>query len=138
MGYMRIAGIALALTLGVASLSAAQVAAPKHEGHGEGHAQQLQRGGGGFHHLLKGIDLSDAQKTQLKQLHETQREEFQKSARSGEDRTRLTIEQRKERREQAIASIRNILTPAQREVFDKNLAEQKTKFQKRGGGKRGA
>ncbi|HUP89176.1 MAG TPA: hypothetical protein VM100_07500 [Longimicrobiales bacterium] len=135
MARIKVAGLALALTLGVASVSAAQTADKKHDGHGKAHAQQMQRGGRGFQQLLKGIDLSDAQKTQLKQLREKQRDEFQKSDRSKEDRTKLTVEQRKERREQSFAAVRSILTQAQREVFDRNVAEQKTKFQKRGGEK---
>jgi Spy/CpxP family protein refolding chaperone len=118
------AGMALALTLGVASVSQAQQtdhskADSAH--HGE-HMQRGERGGrGGPGMLLKGIDLTDAQKAQIKALHEQQ---GRPSDVQREQREKMRAEMQ-ERHEKMLTEVRSILTPAQREIFEKNVADMK-------------
>lgn len=131
-----VAGLALALTLGAASVSSAQQAK-----RGD---RDLRRDGMGM--MFKGIELTDAQKEQLKAVREkhglseaakTQfkaQHEAMKAAREKGDTAALRSmrlqmqDQMKQRHEQMrqlhdamIADVRGILTPAQREVFEKNL-----------------
>lgn len=134
-----VAGIALALTVSFASVSSAQEMKQ-----GERHAR---RGGVAF--LLKGIELTDQQKDQLKALHqkegrnaadkagfEKKREEM-KAARAKGDTASLRAfrmasrEQMKQRHEQRLDQVRAILTPAQREVFEKNLAAGEERMKER-------
>ncbi len=116
---------------------------PQHAGRGPG-----GRGGPGAgpqRMLLKGITLTDAQKTQLHQLMQTEREQFQKQGngarggnfdairtarQNGDTATanRLMAEQRAQmqaRRDQEAAAIRGILTSDQVAQFDANVAEMK-------------
>jgi len=100
--------------------------------------------------LLKGITLTETQKTQLKQLRESQRTAMEanraqakkqfddaKAARQKGDTataraimTRLQT-QMEQQRAQETAAIRNILTGDQRVQFDKNVAEAKQRMQER-------
>ena len=134
------ASMVLALTLGVASVSNAQ------------HAKRGERDGRGVAYLLKGIELTDAQKTQLKALHqdkgpiaadkasfEKKREEM-KAARQRGDTAAVRAfrsqfqEQMKQRHDAMLTSVRGILTPAQREIFEKNLVEGRDRMKERGKG----
>ena len=100
--------------------------------------------GGGEGWLLRGITLTDAQKTQLQQLRKgdsaqvaARRDEFQKereelrSLRQKGDtaaiRARMTARrtQMDQERDRRATAVRNILTAEQRVTFDKNLAEAK-------------
>jgi Spy/CpxP family protein refolding chaperone len=115
-----------------------------------------ERGGpGGM--LLRGITLTDAQKTQLKELRSKDREanqaqrtalraEFEaarKLRQSGDTAgARAKMEQLRARGEQErqrdIAAIRNILTAEQRATFDANVtAAKQRQAQRPQGGKRG-
>jgi Spy/CpxP family protein refolding chaperone len=140
--------MALGLAVSLAGVAAAQQSgadAPRRdrgEGRG-GHVGKLEgRGGGGF--LLKDITLTDAQKAQVKQLHESQKSTMKanrdamkkqfdeaRAARQRGDttaanaimqRNRLAMEQA---RAQQTAALRNILTAEQRVQFDKNVATLK-------------
>lgn len=149
-----VAGLALALTLGAASVSS---------------AQQGKRGGGemrrdGMGMMFKGIELTDAQKEQLKAVREkhgmgeamkTQMQaqhEAMKALRENGDTAALRAmrlqmrEQMKARQEQMrqhheamISDVRGILTPEQRAIFDKNVttAKEHMKAGGRDGAKRG-
>lgn len=130
MKHSLIAGLALALTLGMSTVSEAQ----QRRGPGQG-------GRDGMAMLFRGIELTDAQKEQLKALRGKQgpaargREQFEKQreeARALREKgdtagiRKLREEARDEmrsRNEQMLKDVRSILTPAQREVFEKNIAE---------------
>jgi Spy/CpxP family protein refolding chaperone len=147
-------GLALAGSLaGVAAAQQPGAAAPKRDrgadhrgpgGRGEGRV-----GPGGF--LFKDITLTDAQKTQLKDLRkaehdkmqankEQRRKEFDElraARQKGDSAAAKAIMQRnRQAMEQArtaqFAAIRNILTPEQRVQFDKNVAELKQREAERG------
>ncbi|MGQ0813990.1 MAG: hypothetical protein ACT4O1_05945 [Gemmatimonadota bacterium] len=109
MKRMIMACIALALTLGAASVSP---------------AQQMKRGGSGAQ-LLKGIELTKQQREQLKALREKhgmpKRIEHE-DHKDHEDRAKVRADM-KQRHEQMVAEIRSILTPAQLEIFEKNVTE---------------
>jgi protein CpxP len=127
---------------------------PQHEGRGPG-----GRGGPGAgpqRILLKGITLTDAQKTQLQQLMQAEREQFQKQGDAGRGNfeairttrqngdtvtaNRLMAEQRTQmqaRRDQQVAAIRAILTSDQVAQFDANVAEMKKHEAERGPGSPG-
>jgi periplasmic protein CpxP/Spy len=140
-----VAGLVLALTFGGASVSNAQ------------HSEHGRRDGKNGHvaYLLKGIELTDAQKEQLKALRQTHRPEGAdkaamekkheqvKAARERGDTAALRAlrsefhGQMKERHEAMLTSMRSILTPAQREIFEKNLAEGRDRMKQHMDGKRG-
>jgi len=106
--------------------------------------------------LFKDISLSDAQKTQLKQLRDAQRSKFDANrdamrkqfeearalrekgdtvgARAIMDKNRAAMQQA---RDQEFGSIRNILTSDQRTQFDKNVADLKQREAQRGFGREG-
>ena len=151
-----VAGLALALTLGAASVSSAQETE-----RGKRDGRRPVAG------MLKGIELTEQQKEQLKALREKQgpiamdRSQFEKlrsemkAARERSDTAALRTlrtqghelmkqrrETMKQHREQMLGQVRNILTPAQREVFEKNIATAKERMKEHGrdgfrGGKRG-
>ena len=112
--------------------------------------------------LLKDITLNDAQKAQLKQLRESQRDKMKAGReqnreqfdqlRAARDRgdtaaARAIVQRNRQAMEQAraqeLAAIRNILTAEQRVQFDKNVTEMKAReaqraerFEQRGRGGR--
>src|SRR5215216_4122222 len=143
MARIKTMGLVLAMTLGAASVSLAQE--PQHDRdsqHGSGAQQwQGQRGHqGGFGFLLKGIDLTEQQRSQLRALREKQgqrtnggdrseiREQIDAARERGDTaalrriRTQMRA-QMQQRHERMIADVRSILTPAQRELFDRNVKE---------------
>ena len=132
MKHFRLAGMAIALTLGTASVTLAQQPVQQQQ---ETHQREgrFQRGGrGGFKELFKDIKLTDAQKQQLKQLREKDRAQFQAQKGSGEvRRERPDTTQMRQRREQRFAELRSILTPDQQKQFDKNVIELQQKMAER-------
>ena len=101
-----------------------------------------RRGGGPNGFLLRGITLTEAQKTQLQALRTTERQRMETNrdgaqtareqvgqARERGDTTAMRAQAQKRREEmqrmrgQHVAAVRNILTPEQRVQFDKNVAE---------------
>ena len=140
--------IAFGLAVAMAGTAAAQ--APKGDtlrgsrGDGARGERFERRGGGPNGFLLRGITLTDAQKTQLEQLRVAERQKMETSrggmkqraeqvreARQRGDTAAMRVEGQKRReemqrvREQHVAAVRNILTPEQRVQFDKNVAEMK-------------
>ena len=96
--------------------------------------------------LLKGITLTEGQRSQIAQLNKAQRDKFEaqrkqddgqfekvRDARKRGDTAavRAAMAQRRtqmeQERAQHVAAIRNILTAEQRVQFDKNVAELKTR-----------
>jgi Spy/CpxP family protein refolding chaperone len=135
-------GLGLALSLaGVAAAQQPGTEAAKRD-RGEDHRGPGGRGQGRF--LLKDITLTDAQKAQVKQLHESQKaqmdanrdamkkqfDEARAARQKGDTTAARAIMQRNRQameayRAQEVAAIRNILTADQRVQFDKNVAEMK-------------
>jgi Spy/CpxP family protein refolding chaperone len=79
--------------------------------------------------LLKGIDLTSAQKDQVDALMKSQGE-AQKAAMeamraSGQRPDEATMKKMMETREQNQKAIRDVLTPEQQAIFDKNVEEMK-------------
>ena len=159
-----IMGLGLALSL--AGAVSAQQQAPDSARHGRGGrgGQFEGRGGPGGGLLFKDVNLTDAQKAQVKQLHESQKakmdanrdamkkqfDEARAARQRGDTTAARAIMQRNRQameaaRAQEVAAIRNILTADQRVQFDKNVAELKQRDAQRGdrfgkggpGGRRG-
>lgn len=147
---MMAVGLALALSAGSAAVAAAQgvQGAPQRaqqhqQWGGRGGARGERRGGpGGF--LLRGITLSDAQKTQLEQYRKAQRTQFQaeraqhradfqkvrEARQKGDTATahammRQFRAEMQQRRDAQVAELRGILTPDQQKQLDANLAQMK-------------
>ena len=142
-------GLGLALSLaGVAAAQQAGSDAPRRD-----RGEQGGPGGRGEARglLMKGITLSDAQKTQLKQLHESQKsaneanrdamkkqwDDMRAARQRGDTAAARAIMERNRpameaARAQQYAAIRNILTADQRVQFDKNVAELKQREAQRG------
>jgi Spy/CpxP family protein refolding chaperone len=147
------AAFTVALTLGAASLSQAQTAQGEHKEHGE-HADHMKRGPGGrgrggpMGMLLRNLDLTQQQKDQIRALHEKnmpedagkKSDEVREKARAARERgdtaevrkIRTEVQGRmKEQHERMLSEVRNILTPAQRTQFDKNVAEAEKRMEHR-------
>jgi Spy/CpxP family protein refolding chaperone len=145
-------GLGLALSLaGVAAAQQPGTDAPKRD-RGQDHrgsGGRFEGRGGGF--LLKDITLTDAQKAQVKQLHESQKAKMDanrdamkkqfdeaRAARERGDTTAARAIMQRNRdameaaRSQEVAALRNILTADQRVQFDKNVAEMKQRQAERG------
>lgn len=151
-----ITGLALALTFGVTAVASAQGQNRQERPRGAQADSGWHRGPGGRGGrgaegmLLKGITLSEQQKTQLAALGEKQRKEFEANRPKGEKGQGRNGQARAERqrgdttgfgarraemekrRDQRIASLRAILNSDQRVQFDKNVAAMKQRFSQRG------
>jgi Spy/CpxP family protein refolding chaperone len=128
MKAIRIATLAAALCVGMTSVAAAQGTEPQGQGRGD-------RMGG---MLLKDINLTDAQKAQVKTIRDKyipQLQELRKASQATggppdeATRTKMMDIQTKQTTE-----IRAILTADQQATFDKNLAEIKARMANRANG----
>jgi Spy/CpxP family protein refolding chaperone len=151
-------GLGLALIVGSATVAAAQNARPdarpdsaRREGRWGGERGMRRGGPGGVGALLKGITLTDAQKTRLQALRKEQEPEMKKSreqfgavmkeARDARQRgdtvtARAKMEQVRTQmdaqRTRQIASLRTILTAEQQKQLDANVAAMKQHGEQRG------
>jgi Spy/CpxP family protein refolding chaperone len=126
MKAFRIAALGVALLVGGATVASAQAtsAAPQQQGQGQG-------GGRGFNRSLTGIELTDAQKAKFAEITAKYQPEMQllrESFQSGGDRAE-GMKKMQALREKMTPEVRAILTPEQRAIYDKNLAEQKARFE---------
>jgi len=130
MKAIRIATLAAALCVGMTSVAVAQGTEPQGQGQGRG-----ERMGG---MLLKDINLTDAQKAQVKTIRDKyvpQLQELRKASQATggppdeATRTKMMDIQNKQTNE-----IRAILTADQQATFDKNLAEMKARMTNRSNG----
>ena len=138
---------------GLSTLASAQNAQKPDSAHRHGRFEQGQgprRGGFGAGALLKGITLTDAQKTQLKALRGKERPDS--AERVAQRATMAKIRDARQRgdtvtakalmqearvkmqreQDQHIAQIRSILTADQQKQFDTNVAEMKQRMAQRG------
>jgi Spy/CpxP family protein refolding chaperone len=131
MKAIRIATLAIALCVGATSVAAAQ-------GQNEPQGQGERRGGGMGGMLLKDINLSDAQKAQVKTIREKyapQQLELRKSAQAvGGPPDEATRAKMIDLQTKQAAEIRAILTADQQATFDKNLADQRARMEARRNG----
>jgi Spy/CpxP family protein refolding chaperone len=146
-------GVALVLALSAASAASAQASQRPDRALGaqsdSGFRAGGRRGGGPEAMLLRGIALTESQKTRLQELRAGERKEFGRQGGRGERGQRPDVAQKgqardttgmaarraemEKRREQRLASIRSILDSQQRVQFDKNVAEMKAHAPGRGG-----
>jgi Spy/CpxP family protein refolding chaperone len=159
-------GLGLALIVGTTAAAAAQNSRPdvrpdsarREQGRWGGERGMRRGGPGGGGALLKGITLTDAQKTRLEALRKEQKTEMKKSreqfgavmkeardarqrgdtvtARAKMDQVRTQMDAQRDRQ---IASLRTILTAEQQKQLDANVAAMKQRGERRGekGGHRG-
>ncbi|HMG69950.1 MAG TPA: Spy/CpxP family protein refolding chaperone [Gemmatimonadaceae bacterium] len=135
MKAIRIATLAAALCIGITSAAAAQGTEPPQQGQGQG---GMRRGGGMGGMLLKDINLTDAQKEQVKTIREKylpQQVELRKAAQAtGAAPDEATRAKMMDLQTKQAAEIRAILTADQQATFDKNLAEMKAQMDSRRSG----
>jgi Spy/CpxP family protein refolding chaperone len=128
MKAIRIATLAAALCVGMTSVAAAQGTEPQGQGRGE-------RMGG---LLLKDINLTDAQKAQVKTIRDKyvpQLQELRKASQAtGGPPDEATRTKMMDIQNKQTAEIRAILTADQQVAFDKNLAEMKARMANRANG----
>jgi Spy/CpxP family protein refolding chaperone len=153
-------GLGLALLVGAAGAAAAQGTRPdarpdsarRERGEVKGERGMRRAGPGGPQGaLLRGITLTDAQKTQLQELRKAQQSEAKKTreqfgavmkeardarqrgdtatARSKMAQVRTAMDAQRERQ---IASLRTILTAEQQKQLDANIATMKERAAKKG------
>jgi len=130
MKVIRIATLAAALCVGITSAAAAQGTEPPQQGQGE-----MRRGGGMGGLLLKDINLTDAQKAQVKAIREKYAPlqlELRKSVQAtGSPPDEATRTKMIDLQSKQAAEIRAVLTADQQATFDKNLAEMKSQMESR-------
>ncbi|HZE09659.1 MAG TPA: Spy/CpxP family protein refolding chaperone [Gemmatimonadaceae bacterium] len=130
MKAIRIATLAVALCVGATTVAAAQEQAPPGQGGGR------QGGMGGM--LLKDINLSDAQKAQIKTIRDKyvpQQMELRKAAQAvGGPPDEATRTKMMDLQTKQAAEIRAVLTADQQTTFDKNLADMKARMEARRNG----
>jgi len=130
MKLVRVATLAAALCVGMTTVAAAQSTQPQ-EGQNEG-----RRGGRG-EWLLKDINLTDAQKDQIKTIREKyvpQQLELRKAAQATGSMDDATRTKMMDLQNKQAAEIRAILTADQQVTFDKNLAAAKERMAARRNG----
>jgi Spy/CpxP family protein refolding chaperone len=129
MKAIRIATLAAALCVGMTSIAAAQGAPPQGQGQGE------RRAGGMGGMLLKDLNLTDAQKAQVKTIREKylpQQLELRKAIQAtGGPPDEATRTKMTDLQNQQAAEIRAILNPDQQKTFDHNLHEMKERMDAR-------
>lgn len=151
-----LAGLALAMTLGLAPTLSAQQPQALAPQQGE-HAGRSHRGGRGEHRLgrgaFRGIELSQAQTEQVRAIHgryaaqfRTLREQFRPVAqelraarqkgdtaavKAARERVRPQMEQMRALRQKELQEVRGVLTPAQQRQLDQNLSERKARMEQR-------
>ena len=130
MKAIRIATLAAALCVGTTSVAAAQGTEPQGQGQGRG-----ERMGG---MLLRDINLTDAQKAQVKTIRDKyvpQLQELRKASQAtGGPPDEATRTKMMDIQYMQTNEIRAILTADQQATFDKNLAEMKARMTNRSNG----
>jgi Spy/CpxP family protein refolding chaperone len=132
MKAIRIATLAAALCVGITSIAAAQGAEPQGQGQGD------RRGGGMGGMLLKDLNLTDAQKAQVKTIRDKyvpQQMELRKAVQAtGGPPDEATRTKMMDLQTKQAAEIRAILNADQQKTFDHNLHEMKERMDARKNG----
>lgn len=135
---IRMAALGVALVFGLAATAEAQSGQGQDRRGDRPRAEQGGRRGAGMAmQLMRGIELTDAQKTQLKALHQRQLAERDsvRDARGGERPDSAGRAAMLAMAERHHSAMRAILTPAQQATFDRNVAEMRERAAKRGDGR---
>ena len=132
-----------ALGVALIAASAAAVAAQAPDGRERARGGEMRQGGmrqGGHRGLMRGVELTDAQRTQIRAIHDTyrpQRQELQKAMRSARaDQQRPDSAALQRWRELALrerTEVRGVLTADQQAIFDQNVKRVSERMQKRDG-----
>jgi Spy/CpxP family protein refolding chaperone len=116
---MTLGALALAFAVAMPATSRAQQASPDstptvapHRHHRFGHR------------LFKGVSLTDAEKTQLRAIHEKYTAQVKTARQSGDKATVRTL------RTQQLDEMRGVLTPDQQTTFDANRAALRARAKK--------
>jgi Spy/CpxP family protein refolding chaperone len=147
MTRVRTMALAAILFLGFAGVAGAQGGGYGRGGRGPGHGVRAERG-----ELMKDLNLSDAQKTRIKAIHEKYRTQFKamrdqnrpklnpgQTRQRPDSATREQFRRNRERwmqrsqtlRQQEQNEIRSVLTADQRAKFDSRVAERRKHFEER-------
>ena len=96
----------------------------------DGGARGGRRGGDRTQRLFNGITLTADQQTQVQAIRERHRSEMQalNPRENPDDRAKM-----QQNMQTQLAEIRAVLTPDQQTQFDKNVAEMRSRMQRRGG-----
>ncbi|MGH7627175.1 MAG: Spy/CpxP family protein refolding chaperone [Gemmatimonadaceae bacterium] len=125
MKRVYIAILALAFLGGAATTVSAQSdQASQQGGQAGGRARMMDQ-------LLKGIDLSSAQKASVDSIQTNYRSQMPAFT-PGSPPDANARAQRRELMQKETADIRNVLTPDQQKTFDKNLEDMRSRMGKRG------
>jgi len=81
--------------------------------------------------MLRGVNLSDQQKTQLKQIMQQYRQAHPKGSQTDPQARRTAHEQLRQQ-------LMNVLTPQQRTQVEQNMQQMRERWQNRNGGQRPA
>lgn len=155
MRRIALSTLAVALTLGTASIAAAQqpTQAPQaQQQRAEGQGRWQRQGQHARRALFKGVNLTAQQKEQIKAIHQKYnaqakpirdalrpaaqqaRADRQKgdqgAARAELERTKPQREQLRSLREQELREVRGVLTPDQQKTFDRNVEQLKARMEK--------
>ena len=140
---IRSAAFGAALVFGLAATAGAQSGQGQQGRPADGQrAEQAGRRAGPGMMLLRGIELTEEQKAQIKELNarqQTERQALRKDRGEGRPDSTEMAAMRSLNERHAVA-VRAILTAEQRVTFDKNVAEARERGERRGegqGGRRG-
>ena len=125
MKFLATLALSAAVLMGASTMARAQAdqAAPP----------RGQRGGMMSAALLKGIDLSAAQKAKIDSIQTSYRSQMPAMT-PGSRPDEATRAKRREIMQKESADIRAVLTSDQQKVYDKNLEEMRSRMQRRGPG----
>lgn len=119
MKMLRITALGAALVLAVAPMAKAQGGGGTGGGGGRGGARMMEM-------LFKGIDLTDAEKAQIDSIQTAYRAKMPAMT-PGQAPDPSARAARRETMQKETADLRNVLTPDQQKVFDKNVEEMRNR-----------
>lgn len=118
-------GAALIVPVAVVAQQADQAQAPAAQSRGQ---WQGHRGGRhGFMGMLRGVNLSDGQKTQIQQIVQQFRQSHPRDAQTDPQARRQAFEQLRQQ-------VMNVLTPQQRAQVQQNMQQMRQEREQRGDG----
>ena len=123
MKMLRISALGAALVLAVAPMANAQTGGGT--GGGRGGARMMEM-------LFKGIDLTDVEKAQVDSIQAAYRAKMPAMT-PGQAPDPSARAARRETMQKETADLRNVLTPDQQKVFDKNVEEMRSRRRDRSG-----
>jgi Spy/CpxP family protein refolding chaperone len=116
---MTLGALALAFAVALPATSRAQQASPDSTPTAAPHRHHRFA-----HRLFKGVSLTDAEKTQMRAIHEKYAAQVKTARQSGDKATVRTL------RAQQVDEMRGVLTPDQQTTFDANRAALRARAKK--------